>query len=95
MVAPPVGMMPVPVGFKVKLPEALVMKPVDLPFVLVLLLETGCVPLLYGLLLSEGAAVGAAGEPAPVDSGDSPIAAELGLEPEPAPEPEPEPEPAV
>ena len=91
MVAPPVGMMPVPDGFRVKLAEGLVMKPVDWHFVLVFLLEIGCVPLLYGPLPSEGAAVETGGEPAPVDSGDSPRAAELGLEPDPAPEPEPEP----
>lgn len=74
----------VPVGWRVKLAEGFVMKPVDLHLVLVL--EIGRVPLLYGLLLRVGAGLSAADEaglPTPDDSGDEP-GAELGLEPEPA-----------
>ena len=72
--------MPVPVGWRVKPAEGLVMNPVDLHLVRVL--EIGWVPLLKGPpLLRVGAALGAGASPAPEDSGDEP-GAELGLEPE-------------
>lgn len=68
--------MPVPVGCRVKLADGFVMKPVGLHLVLVL--EIGWVPLLYGLLPKVCAALCAA-----EDSGDE-FGASLGLESEPA-----------
>lgn len=85
-VAATTGNRPVPVGRRVKLAEGFVRKPVDLHLVLVF--EIGWVPLLYDALLKGGAAADAAeapASPAPDESGEEPIGAELGLEPEPEP----------
>lgn len=83
-VAATYGKLPVPVGRRVKLADGFVMKPVDLHLVLVFV--CGWVPLLYGTLPRDGAALGAAevpASPAADDGAEEPTGAELGLEPEP------------